>query len=134
MSNKECPNIRQNVRGVIPSKVSDLENDAKYITEDDLRGIVISSETGEYTGLSDEKTKVVVDNLYKTIKVELLKTIQDDLKTLLPVVNGSLAVGSYLLKADVFGDTPVFSFLESGNIIREIREFPRPSLKNTARD
>lgn len=118
MAEKECMGVSMKAKGVIPSKVSELENDLKYITEEQLKDIIWKNESGEYTGLSDDRVKVIVDNLYKTIKVELLKTLEDDLVTLLPKKEGNPVDGTYLLKAVVSNNSPVFSFLDGKDLIK----------------
>lgn len=115
---KNCLTPERKSRGVIPEKVSELENDAKYITQDELEKMAFESIKGTYTGASTEEAEVIVDNLYRTIKVRLLKSLEDDLKTLLPQRGGNFQEGVYLLKAVVSGNSPAFSFLESGDIIK----------------
>ena len=119
MVDKECLGVSQRSRGVIPTRVSDLENDLEFISREDLEKIVESSTTGEYTGAVDPEgnTEVIVDNLYKTIRVKLLRKIEDSLEKLLPVENGKLKDGGFILSASVEQGKAFFGFSESSYII-----------------
>lgn len=123
MDGEKTLEIKRKARGVIPSRVSELENDLEYITKEDLKDIVLANQVGNYTGISDEDVKVVVDNLYKTIKVEILKTLQDDLKKLLPTEDGNIKDGGYMLKAFVSSQAASFRFVEETFAIPSVYYF-----------
>lgn len=99
---------RSQVRGVIPTKVSDLENDLQFVSQEQLDRI--ANLTG-YTGKDSDTTTVLVDNLARTIEV-IAKL--DLLTNSLPKdTNGNFKDGTYLLRASVANGIPVLEWGES---------------------
>ena len=94
----DCLKVGTRARGTIPNKVSDLENDLKFVTEKQLDKVIIEAQAG-YHGLENETAKVEVDNLNRTIEV-IAK--YDDLKKTLPKDSqGYYIQGTYSLSAIV---------------------------------
>ena len=98
---------RTQARGVIPEKVSDLENDLLFITRKELDEI---TNLGGYTGLENDTAKVEVDNTYKTIEV----FSKDNLKQKLPKnSSGEYVDGTYTLRASVVNGIPTIEWRSS---------------------
>lgn len=117
MEENKCLSPKLKARGVIPEKVSDLDNDLKFITAKELENIIFANQVGAYTGEVGEEIEVIVDNLYKTIGVRVLKSIEDQLTKLLPKSNGLIKEGNYVLKATVSGQQPIFVFSEESSLL-----------------
>lgn len=107
------PGIERRARGVIPTKVSDLQNDLNFITKEDFENFILSSQEGSFTGLTNEGVEVIVDNLKRTIEAKLVKSFEESLSGLVPYSNGKYSDGTYLLKATVSNGEISFRFAES---------------------
>ena len=114
MGNCNCLSVEQKARGVLPTRVSQLENDKEYITAEDLKEIVWADKTGEYSGVKNESVEVIVDSLRHKIEAKLLKTFEDDLKKILPKDQNGFIDGLYSLRAVVSEGNPIFSFSLEG--------------------
>lgn len=105
----DCLKVGTRARGTIPNKVSDLENDLKFVTEKQLSDVIIEAQAG-YNGIDNETAEVRVDNLNRTIEV-IAKG--DDLKSTLPRDDeGKPIEGEYSLTA-VVDDEGNISFVWS---------------------
>lgn len=110
----DCLKVGTRARGTIPNKVSDLENDLKFVTEKQLDEVIIEAQAG-YNGLENETAKVEVDNLNRTIEV-IAKG--DDLKSTLPKdEEGKYVEGEYSLTAVVDENGNVRFVWSNGPII-----------------
>lgn len=99
---------RSQARGIIPSKVSELENDIPFVTEEQLRRI---ADTTGYSGSENDTAKVEVDNLTRTISVLvkpelIIGSLPKDEK-------GNFIDGSYLLCAAVVDGVPKLNWVEA---------------------
>ena len=103
---------RTQARGVIPEKVSDLLNDAKYVTQEDLETLV----KVEYTGKKNDTAEVIVNNIEKTIEVF---SKGENIKDSLPKEDdGRYSDGVYALQATVVDGVPVLQWVvSSGEIV-----------------
>lgn len=113
MPDNTKPSVERKARGVIPTKVSDLQNDLGFITKEDFEEFIISTGEGSFSGVANNGIAVVVDNLKRTIEAKLIKSFEESLSDLLPYLNGKYSDGTYLLRATVSNGEVSFRFAES---------------------
>lgn len=105
--------VETRTRGVLPQKLSELENDVPYATKEDLDKVVVKGGNG-YTGLETNATKVEVDNIERTIGVTL-KDVWVDYFDIDPLT-GKIPDGNYILSATVENGKPTY-FWAMGGIV-----------------
>lgn len=110
MSEKNCSRSlrpRTQARGVIPEKVSDLQNDVPYVSREELESI---AKVNGYKGKKNKTAEVVVDNVEKTIEVF---ATGEDIKDFLPTdTSGEYLDGTYNLRATVVNGVPTLQWVE----------------------
>lgn len=115
MSEKNCSRSlrpRTQARGVIPEKVSDLQNDVPFVSREELEAL---AKLNGYTGKKNKTAEVVVDNIEKTIEVFCKG---DDLKETLPKdETGVYLDGTYTLRAVVVNGVPALQWVDSSEPI-----------------
>lgn len=70
MEDCNCLRVGIGAKGTIPDKVSQLENDLEFVTKKQLEKVIIEG-GGYFEGLENDTAKVIVDNVDRTIEVEV---------------------------------------------------------------